>query len=341
MSSLIFQAIDWLVTDYEEFNEDEEDSINIKYLIKIFGRDINGNHISVNVKDYPCYFYVKGIDNLQGIKNSNNIKDSAHNNILYQLQNHIENNLPNKYKNSIKKCKIVRKKDIWGFTNNKSFKFIFLSFTNYKAMKIASNLFLKAISLGSFKNLKFQLYENNIEPYLQFVHKQDLQISGWLQVNENKYTDTYEFNVKTGKNYNVSWKDVKPYQSSNIASFIIGSYDIECNSYDGSFPCAIKTYDTFVHGLLDYHNSLNNEIKEIKQEKIFQYILNKLQDNTMNFKEKLNIDKITEILYIQIEDIVSILKGKLQFEKESIKRNKIKNLSSYFQFDNHVEEGND
>ena len=28
MSSLIFQAIDWLVTDYEEFNEDEEDSMS-------------------------------------------------------------------------------------------------------------------------------------------------------------------------------------------------------------------------------------------------------------------------------------------------------------------------
>ena len=184
-------------------------------------------------------------------------------------------------------------------------------------MKIASNLFFKKISLGLFKNIKFQLYENNIEPYLRFVHKQDLQISGWLQI--DKYNETHEFNVKTGKNYNVSWKDVKPYQSSNIASFIIGSYDIECNSYDGSFPCAIKTYDTFVHGLLDYHNSLSNEIKQIKQEKIFQYILNKLQDNTMNFKENLNIDKITETLYIQIEDILSILKGNTLLDLIAIK----------------------
>ena len=42
-----------------------------------------------------------------------------------------------------------------------------------------------------------------------------------------------------------------------------------------------------------------------------------------------------------IEDILSILKGKLQFEKESIKRNKIRNLSSYFDFENDIDEGDD
>lgn len=339
MSSLIFQAIDWLVTDYEEYNEDEEDSVNIKYLIKIFGRDMNGNHISVNVKNYPCYFYLKGIDNFKGIKGIDSIKQGAHTNLINQLRNHIEHNLPKKYKGCLKSCKIVRKKDIWGFTNNKPFKFIYLSFNNYKSMKIASNLFLKKITLGTYKNIKLELYENNIEPYLRFVHKQDLQISGWLQI--DKYSESYEFNVKTGKNYDANWKNIKPYECSNIAPFRIGSYDIECNSYDGSFPCAIKTYDTFVHGLLDYYNLLHNEPKQIKQDKIFEYVINTLQNNTLNFKEKLNIEDVEYKLSIMIEDILSILKGKLQFEKESIKRNKIRNLSNYFDFENNIDEGDD
>jgi len=340
MSSLIFQAIDWLVTDYSEYNEDELDSIKIKYLIKIFGRNMEGEHISINIKNYPTFFYIKGIDDLPGVKGINNLNDGSHNNIINNLRNYIEYNLPKKYKNSIKCCKISRKKDLWGFNNNIPFKFIYLSFTNFRAMKIASNLFLKKISFGPY-NIKFKLYENNIEPYLRFVHKQDLQISGWLQVADSKYNVTDEFNVKKGKTYNVNWKDVKPYQSTNIAPFIIGSFDIECNSYDGSFPCAIKTYDSFVHGLLDYHNLLNNEIKQIKQDKIFKYILDTLQNKSLNFKQELNIDKITDKLEIQIEDILSILKGKLQFEKESIKRNKIRNLSAYFEFENKLEEGDD
>ena len=145
-----------------------------------------------------------------------------------------------------------------------------MSFNNYRAMKIASNLFVKKITLGTYKNIKLELYENNIEPYLRFVHKQDLQISGWLQV--DKYSESYEFNVKTGKNYDANWKNIKPYECSNIAPFRIGSYDIECNSYDGSFPCEIKTYDTFVHGLLDYYNLLHNEPKQIKQIKFLNIL---------------------------------------------------------------------
>ena len=47
MKPLIFQAIDWYVTDFNDDNdsEDSEDSnsINIKYLIKIFGRTEKGN----------------------------------------------------------------------------------------------------------------------------------------------------------------------------------------------------------------------------------------------------------------------------------------------------------
>ena len=140
---LIFQAIDWYITDYSELNECEEDLIENKYLIKIFGRKKNGKHISVNVKNYPCYFYIKGIDNLAGIKGSDNIKDSAHRQIINQIRDYIEDKLPGYLKNSIKTCKITRKKDIWGFTNNKSFKFIYLAFTNYRAMKLTSNIFQK------------------------------------------------------------------------------------------------------------------------------------------------------------------------------------------------------
>ena len=340
MPPLKFQAIDWLVTDYSEFNEDEDNLVEEKYLIKIFGRDIKGNPISVNVRDYPCYFYVKGIDNLEGIKNNDNINDYAHNNICRQLEEFIESKLPRKFKNSIKKCKIVRKKDIWGFTNNKPFKFIYLAFSNYMSMKIASKLFFKKINLGSYK-LNFKLYENNIEPYLRFVHKQDLQISGWLEIEDKKYTETFDFNVKKGKNYNVNWKNIKPSPSNSIAPFIIASFDIECTSYDGSFPCAVKTYLTFVHGLYDYFNSLSNEITEVKQTKIYDYIINTLQNGTLNFKEQLDIDFVEERLQIYIEDIISILKGKFLYESDSIKKNKMKNLSSYFQFEKKLDEGED
>jgi len=162
-----------------------------------------------------------------------------------------------------------------------------------------------------------------------------------LEIENDKYTETYDFNVKHGKNYNVHWKNIKPYISNNIAPFIIASFDIECTSYDGSFPCAVKTYLTFVHGLYDYFNSLSNEIIEVKQTKICEYIINTLQNGTLNFKEKLDIEYVQEKLQIHIEDILSILKGKFQYESDNIRKNKMKNLSSYFQFENKLDEGED
>ena len=50
-------------------------------------------------------------------------------------------------------------------------------------------------------------------------------------------------NLRLKKENLWSIRNIKPYECNDIAPFIIGSFDIECNSYDGSFPCAIKTYE--------------------------------------------------------------------------------------------------
>ena len=348
MNSIIFQALDWVISDYNEtddcadinnFDEFDENSIVPKYLIKVFGKDMNGKNYSLNIRDYKPHFYIKGIDNLNGIRHNENIKDYAHTMIINKLREYIESKLKGQFQNSLEICKIVRKKDLWGFTNNKSFKFILLSFSNFKAMKIASNLFTKSITFGTeYKNIKFQLYENNIEPYLRFIHKQDLQISGWLKVDISKCDKTYDFNIKDGDNYNVNWKDVKPFECNKIAPFIVSSFDIECTSYDGSFPCAIKTYEKFIHGLLDYHNTLNNLLKEEKQEKIYDYIIDTLQNGTLNYKSPLNIDEVSKNVMIHIDDIMSILKGKLLLKTEEIIKVKKTKITHYFSNQDEIEQ---
>ena len=60
--SIIFQAIDWIVSDNKY--EDEDENTETKYLIKIFGRTDTGKSISVNISDYTPYFYIKGLDNI-------------------------------------------------------------------------------------------------------------------------------------------------------------------------------------------------------------------------------------------------------------------------------------
>ena len=126
MKPLVFQAIDWYITDFDDENDDDSDnnnSINKKYLIKIFGRTQKGNAISLNITDYTPYFYIKGLDNFP---------EQKHRSILLRLQDYIDEKLPFDCKDGLINLKILHKKDIWGFTNNKSHKFIRLLCKNYK-----------------------------------------------------------------------------------------------------------------------------------------------------------------------------------------------------------------
>ena len=321
--TIIFQAIDWYVCDVNQSDSDEEnDNKNsLNYLIKIFGRDLNGKSVSVNINNYTPYFYLKGLDDYQ---------EYLHNDILLRIKELINENLPFYLKGSLVKCQVINKKDIWGFTNNKVFKFILLSFKNHASMKKIIKLFSKPVKSNNILNKKkFKLYENNIEPYLRFIHKQNLEVSGWMQI--KKYEESLEYNIKKGKNYVAKWKHVLPYNQSMIAPFIVASFDIECNSHDGSFPTASKTYNKVCYSLLEYFESLKNNMntKEEIYNKIYDYILNLFKNETLNLQEKINLNNINSILNNYLEDIISILEGKLQYQEE--KRIKTqKTLLNYF-----------
>ncbi len=338
MKPLIFQAIDWYVTDFNDDNdsEDSEDSnsINKKYLIKIFGRTEKGNAVSINVTDYTPYFYIKGLDSLP---------EQKHRSIILRLQDYIDDRLPQDCKNGLINLKILNKKDIWGFSNNKSHKFIRLLCKNYKTMRFLINLFSRPLTIpGLFTRFKFKLYENNIEPYLRFIHKQDLEVSGWIKI--EKYKLSNNFGVKKGYNYDVKWKDVKPHQNGSIAPFIVASFDIECNSFDGSFPQASQTYNKVAYKTLEYYHSLNHEkiyTKVEKQEMVNKFILDLFENNELNIPYEYDIYAIKETIKYETNDIYAILNGRLQYRTEAIINNKKKNLLSYFKTDNDDEDDKD
>lgn len=338
MEPLIFQAIDWYVTDFNDDNDSEDseesNSINKKYLIKIFGRSDKGNAVSINVTDYTPYFYIKGLDSFPKEK---------HRSIIIRLQDYIDDRLPQDCKNSLISLRILNKKDIWGFSNNKSHKFIRLLCKNYKTMKFLINLFSRPLTIpGLFTRFKFKLYENNIEPYIRFIHKQDLEVSGWIKI--EKYKLSHNFGVKKGYNYDVEWKDVKPHQKGSIAPFIVASFDIECNSFDGSFPQASQTYNKVAYKTLEYYNSLNQNkiyIKSEKQKMVNKFILDLFENNELNIPYEYDINSIKETIEYETNDIYAILNGRLQYRTEAIINNKKKNLLSYFKSDDDVEDEKD
>ena len=336
MKPLIFQAIDWTVNDIDILDDksdnsetDNSDNSNIqktttRYLIKVFGRTEKGNSVSINIIDYTPYFYIKVPEDISVQK---------HNSLINQLREYIEERLKNK--TDLVKCSYICKKDIWGFSNNKPFKFIILLFKNQRAMKTATYLFTRPITIpGVLNKKKFKLYENNIEPYLRFIHKQNLETSGWIKI-EN-YRKTNEFDIKNGYNYNANWKDIKPYSNNSIAPFIIASFDIECNSFDGSFPSAFQTYNKVAYKIFEYFISLikNEQTNKLytnteKKLLVYDFIINIFKSNTLNIKINYNLEKIINEFMEHIDDIISILNGKFQLYDEAVAKYKMNNLLNY------------
>ena len=345
MQPLIFQAIDWVINDVEVNDQNSDDELEQlsdgslenfnkkktkKYLIKIFGRTAKGNSISVNIKDYTPYFYVKVPETIH--KNN-------HNKLIQQVRDTVQEKLYNI--DDLIRCKIICKKDIWGFTNNKPFHFIMLVFRNQRAMRNAINIFSRPITLqGLFVKKKLKLYENNIEPYLRFIHKQNLETSGWIKI--DKYSKSFEYDIKKGHNYDVNWKDVKPYSSNDIAPFIVASFDIECDSFDGSFPNAQQSYNKVAYKVFEYYNSLDknketNKVYAITEKKalLYKFLISLFENNQLNIKQKYNLQKIKDVFeYDHIEDVYSILNGRFQLHDEVVAKNKMNNLMSYFKTDN-------
>ena len=132
-----FQVIDWYHTDFvnnENDDIDDTDDEDRSYIIKMFGVNETGNSVCLNVTDFKPFFY---------ISHKNNVISPVE---FTLLEKKIRGQLPRKFRECLS-LKIVKKKSIWGFTNNEKKQFIKLSFTNF-CISLSIELACTVISLG-------------------------------------------------------------------------------------------------------------------------------------------------------------------------------------------------
>jgi DNA polymerase elongation subunit (family B) len=127
---------------------------------------------------------------------------------------------------------IEKKKDFWGYSNDIEMNFIKVKVKSLKLYRVLVNL---------FKSLPdCVLYESNIDPFLRFIHKQDIKPSGWVRIKAQYINELHE-----GCSHyciQVSSNRVKPLNINKSAPLLIASFDIECSSSHGDFPVPIKDY---------------------------------------------------------------------------------------------------
>lgn len=195
-----FQALTWDSFDAEE------------HVIRIFGKTIAGESICLTTSFQP-YFYVK----IPNGTSSGAIRVS------------LEKTCPG----DIVDVKIDYFKDIWGFQNGKRHMFAQVFCKNLTDRRRVASKIRRTPLKGL--NIKVPLYEANVDPVLRLMHRTGIQSTGWIDTSaadcDREFHTHTDIDIKC-KN----WKDLKPFETTDIAPFVVASLDIECNSSTGKFP---------------------------------------------------------------------------------------------------------
>jgi DNA polymerase elongation subunit (family B) len=256
----VFRVFDFNVyNDTPSGSDDGEQNYKdtSSFVIQMFGVDENGKTYSLTAEGFCPFFYVM-VDENWNIK----IKD--------EFQNHLKIKMGSRFEDSITRCKIIKRKKLYGFDGGKEYKFIFLEFSNLNAFNKAKNLWYSDYKSGhtllkngyKFKDSNLILYEANIPPLLRLFHIRDISPSGWVAVPKKKGME-YSSSTSVNCDYSIktNYKNIIPLnEKENRVPYKIMSFDIEASSSHGDFPVPIKTYKKLATNIVEYFENLKIDI---------------------------------------------------------------------------------
>lgn len=245
-----FQIIEWHTQDEEdlmyESSEDSNFSQNTKkthetYTIRCFGVTAEGVSVTCKIENFTPFYYIKVHDKFSKTQLNKFIEFLKNS---YQLSKVKVNGEYVSFADCLlaDKCSIIKKKDLYGFKNNREFRFIRLVFNNLTALNKSKYIFKNPVVIPDVndKPMKYKLYESNFEPFMRFCHIKDLLMAGWVKLPKDK-TQITDSSSTTQIEVSIHWKDIISLRDKkDIANFLQASWDIETYSYDRTFPDPCK-----------------------------------------------------------------------------------------------------
>jgi DNA polymerase elongation subunit (family B) len=320
-------CVEFQITD---IYDPESDKVNAQrdatdlYSLLIYGRAASGATYCVNVKGFVPYFYIKPPDNWEAMNKTafkaklDELKEMMLNDYYKTRFNnngvwkeYSKKIIPNNLESHFVNIKMVKKKDFWGFTNDKIFRFLKVS---VKSLKLYNNLkyYFKSLEKNDFK-----LYETNIDPFLKYIHTQNIKPCDWVRIEKGTY-DMDEDNSRCDFNIITEYNNIMPIQVNKIAPLLITSFDIECSSSHGDFPVAKKNYSKVAQDLaivakLGYKYDADTIINWLQTIYFEDFIIDSSKDvkiNKVYAKNKLAhnyISSISQRIEPHIPEILDIL----------------------------------
>jgi len=301
-----FQITSWhAVNEDPSMDEESDESSNskekkdmslVKYTIRLFGTTKSGHSIQCRISDFNPFFFIKV---------SPEWTDKHLKILLTFIKKKLSFQQGKDYSKCIleTKCRIVKRKDIYGFNNGQLFTFIKLVFSNKDAMSKTSYQFknkpensgrywsLKNIAKqekkdsnwadieyketggtfivteikGTPKMKEWVLYEDRFEPYIRFSHVADINMAGWVKLPVGTFTKIIE-DSNCQINVSVSWKSIESLKDNDsMAPVLQASFDIECYSFDYTFPKALLKENrvTQIATVFKYYKDTKTLLKHI------------------------------------------------------------------------------
>ena len=239
-----FQIIEWWAKDEineSDSNDSNEDENISKYSIYTFGRTSDGKSITCKINNFCPFYFIK-------VTEKTNLKP---------FLNYIKSRL---YKHSngvnIELCEIVNKKDIYGFRNDKYYRYVKLVFHNLYTLNKSKYIFKHPVIIDGVNNkpMKYKLYETGFEPFLRFCHIKDIKMANWVKVKNyriNKSLSKTDISIEINESKNNN-DNIVAINKNVIANFLQASWDIEVYSFDGEFPDAKKKNSNGVYANVIY-----------------------------------------------------------------------------------------
>jgi DNA polymerase elongation subunit (family B) len=98
--------------------------------------------------------------------------------------------------------------------------------------------------------MNIEVFETNVDPMLRMIHEVDIQPAAWVKLEAGDYTATRNPAQNGWSRCNIDvvcqWDKIKPVEKNDIAPLLIGSFDLECTSEDGTFPTPERKGDKII-----------------------------------------------------------------------------------------------
>lgn len=278
-------------------------------LIRAYGVLESGHSITVNLRGFKPFFYIKIPENWE--RSQCNVFISKLKELVYF-----------KYKDHLKSNQIVYRKPFKEFTGKDKFKYLKLCFQNKESYDEYMYKLCKKIQIKGLNNnqpYKYELYESNIDPIIKFIHLRKINASGWVNIVKYKYQIQKERSTHTNFEINVDWNSVEGIEKIENGAINVAAFDIESDSSHGDFPMAIKNYQKLSQDLITMFNEQGIQTKRTKMHRLFGKCGKKVLETLLGlaFDDNYNNNGIHQIITLNdlkphpqtVEQIAYIIEG--------------------------------